>query len=215
MNGHSASRREFITQTVAALGGFAAVQAFMERTGLLDSILQAAPDLTHDTINSLAAFMIPGPDVYSVAQGVSTADPGGIAMGATDAYIHALNLDFPFLPTLADSVAALLNSVALAVNPGSATGTFLSPFANLAFPEKVAVFSVLEGGPQFDPLRNLISIVPGLLVFIAFSEAGVWDRTHRTLTGTPVAWTLTHFPGPAEGRDDFRGYYQNRRKADA
>ena len=215
MKGHSISRREFVTRAVTAVGGFAAVQAFMERTGLLDIALRAAPDLTHDTINGLAAFVSPGPDVYSVAQGVSTDDPGGIAMGATDAYIHALNLDFPFLPTLADFVAGLLNSVALAVNPGAATGTFSSPFANLSFPEKAAVFSVLEGNPQFDPLRNLISILPGLLAFIAFSEAGVWDRTHRTLTGTPVAWTLSHFPGPADGRDDFRGYYQNRRKADA
>jgi hypothetical protein len=30
-------------------------------------------------------------------------------------YIHALNLDFLFLPTLADTVAGLLNDVALGV----------------------------------------------------------------------------------------------------
>jgi hypothetical protein len=112
-------------------------------------------------------------------------------------------------------VAGLLNDVALAVNPGSATGTFQSPFANLSFEEKVMVFAALDGDPQFDPLRNLISIIPGLLVFIAFSEAPVWDRQTRTLTGTPFGWSHTGFGGPAEGRADFKGYFENRRKADA
>ena len=194
------SRRRFVRQAVAAVGGIAAVPPVLERLGILDRVLAAGPDLTHDTINGLVAFVIPGPDAYSVAQGLSTPEPGGIDGGATDAYIHALNLDFLFLPTLADMVAGLLNDVALAVNPGSASGTFQSPFANLAFEEKVAVFSVLDGDPSFDPLRNLISIIPGLLVFIAFSEAPVWDRATRTLTGTPFGWALSGFSGPAEGR---------------
>ena len=197
------------------MGGIAALPPLLERIGVLDRVLAATPNLTQDTINGLVAFMIPGPDAYSVAQGVTTPEPGGIDGGATDAYIHALNLDFLFLPTLADMVAGLLNDVALAVNPASATGTFQSPFANLAFEEKAAVFAVLDGDPQFDPLRNLISIIPGLLVFIAFSEAPVWDRQNRVLTGTPFGWTLTGFTGPAEGRADFRGYFENRRKADA
>jgi hypothetical protein len=211
----SVSRRVFVQQAVTAIGGIAAIPPILERLGVLDSALKATPDLTHDTINGLAAFMIPGPDVYSVAQGVTDASPGGIAMGATDSYIHALNYDFLFLPTLADSVAALLNDVALGVNPASATGGFQSPFANLTFAEKAGVFYALETDPRFDPLRNLISIIPGLLVFDAFSEAAVWDRVTRTLTGTPVAWALAGYPGPAEGQAEFIGYWENRRNADA
>jgi len=206
------SRRRFVQQAIAAMGGIAAVPALLEEVGV--RVLASGPDRTHDTINGLVAFIIPGPDAYSAAQGVSTPEPGGIDGGATDAYIHALNLDFLFLPTLADMVAGLLNDVALGVNP-AASGPFDSPFANLSFAEKATVFAVLDGDPSFDPLRNLISIIPGLLVFIAFSEAAVWDRATRTLTGTPLAWTLSGFAGPAEGRDDFRGYFQNRKRADA
>ena len=212
MSAAASSRRRFVQQAIAAMGGIAAVPALLEEVGV--RVFASGPDLTHDTINGLVAFMIPGPDAYSVAQGVSTPEPGGIAGGATDAYIHALNLDFLFLPTLADMVAGLLNDVARGVNPG-ASGPFDSPFANLSFGEKATVFAVLDGDPAFDPLRNLISIIPGLLVFIAFSEAAVWDRATRTLTGTPLAWTLSGFAGPAEGRDDFRGYFENRRRADA
>jgi hypothetical protein len=208
----ASSRRRFVQQAIAAMGGIAAVPALLEQVGV--RVLASGPDLTHDTVNGLVAFLIPGPDAYSVAQGVSTPEPGGIDGGATDAYIHALNLDFLFQPALADMVAGLLNDVALGVNPG-ASGPFDSPFANLSFGEKATVFAVLDGDPTFDPLRNLISIIPGLLVFIAFSEAAVWDRATRTLTGTPLAWTLSGFAGPAEGRDDFRGYFENRRRADA
>jgi hypothetical protein len=210
-----ASRRRFITRAIAAIGGIAAVPPLLDRLGILDRVLAATPGLTQDTINGLVAFMIPGPDAYSVAQGVSDATPGGIDAGATDAYIHALNLDFLFLPTLADVVAGLLNEVALGVSPSSASGTFESPFANLSFEEKATVFAVLDGDPSFDPLRNLISIIPGLLVFIAFSEAPVWDRPTRTLTGTPWGWTLAGFGGPKEGHPELRGYFKNRRKADA
>ncbi|MBZ5557976.1 MAG: hypothetical protein LAO77_11945 [Acidobacteriia bacterium] len=215
MSDHALTRRDFVARAVAAIGGLAAVPPILERLGLLDQALKATPDLTHDTINGLGAFLIPGPDAYSVAQGVTAPDPGAIGFGATDAYIHALNYDFLFLPTLADSVAALLNDVALTVNPSSATGVFQSAFANLSFADKAKVFETLDGDSQYDDLRNLISIVPGLLVFVAFSEAPVWDRATRTLTGMPGAWTLAGYPGPAEGRDEFIGYYENRRKADA
>jgi hypothetical protein len=209
------SRRRFVLQALAGLGGIAAIPPILDRLGMLDQVLAATPDLTHDTINGLVAFIIPGPDAYSVAQGVSTPDRGGIDAGATDQFIHALNLNAAFLPALADTVATLLNQVALGVNPASGTGPFQSPFANLSFPEKVAVFSVLEGSPNFAALRNLISVIPGLLIFIAFSEAAVWDRANRKLTGTPFGWTITGFPGPAEGRADFRGFFENRRKSDA
>ena len=31
----------------------------------------------------------------------------------------------------------------------------------------------------------------------------------------PLGWTLASYPGVADGRDDFRGYFENRRRADA
>src|SRR5947207_2128317 len=42
------------------------------------------PDLLHDTFNGLLAFIVPGPDDYSVAQGVSTIELGGVDEDVVD-----------------------------------------------------------------------------------------------------------------------------------
>jgi hypothetical protein len=97
----------------------------------------ATPDLLHDTFNGLLAFIVPGPDDYSVAQGVSTLEPGGVDLGVTDILIATLDETTPFLPQFSATVAAILNSLALVVNP-TPGGTFLSPFACLSFAEKAA-----------------------------------------------------------------------------
>ena len=57
---------------------------------------------------------MPGPDDYSVAQGVSTVEPGGVDEGVTDILIATLDETTPFLPlTLPDPcgpIARLLQS---------------------------------------------------------------------------------------------------------
>jgi hypothetical protein len=77
------------------------------------------------------------------------------------------------------------------------------------------VLAVLEGDPSFAPLRSLVGVLPALVAFLAYSEAGVFDHATRTLHGRPVGWTLSGYEGVADGRDDFRGYFENRRRADA
>ena len=57
--------------------------------------MAAELDLTRDTLNGLVAFVTPGDDPYSVAQGVATTGPGGIAAGATDAMIETLDRVVP------------------------------------------------------------------------------------------------------------------------
>jgi len=111
-----------------------AAMALARATDLLTSRgwAQAAevttPDLLHDTFNGLLAFIVPGPDDYSVAQGVSTVEPGGVDIGVTDILIATLDETTPFLPQFSATVAGILNNIALVVNP-SPGGTFLSPFA--------------------------------------------------------------------------------------
>ena len=115
----------------------------------------------------------------------------------------------PFVPNFSVQVAGILNAVAQEVNT-SASGRFSAPFANLSFPEKVAVFAYLEGG---DPaLRPLAGALPQFVGFLVYSEAGVFDPDERTLSGTPLGWTLSNYEGVADGRDEFKGYYQDRRK---
>ena len=95
--------RESATRLISRrgfLGNIALVTAaltFARATDLLTSRgwIQAAevpnPDLLHDTFNGLLAFIVPGPDDYSVAQGVSTVEPGGVNLGVTDILIATLD----------------------------------------------------------------------------------------------------------------------------
>jgi hypothetical protein len=173
-----------------------------------------AQELVRETLDGLVAFVVPGPDAYSVAQGESTAEPGGIAAGITEALITAFDLAQPAPPQGPPSsaaVAGLLNQVARQVSP-AASGGFASPFANLSFAGKAAVFRFLEEDPAMAQFRRLA----GLLLFapaaLAYSEFGAVDCRTGGLTGRPVGWAISGYDGVAEGHDDFKGYFQDRRE---
>src|SRR5262245_30388701 len=206
-------RREFLTHA-GRLAGAAAVlrpftPSFNQRSAMADST--AEDDLLRDTLNGFVAFVVPGPDEYSVAQGVSTPEPGGVDAHATDVLIGALNLSAPFAPNFASTVAGILNEIASQVNP-AATGPFPSHFARLSFAEKAAVLSVMEG---LEPLKPLAGVLPAAAAFITYSEAPVFDPVARTVTGQPIGWSLSHYDGVADGRNDFQGYFRHRRTAKA
>ena len=139
---------------------------------------------------------------------------GGSTPSQTPALIEDLTFAQPTQP-LASIVASLLNLVAQGVNPGSASGLFASPFANLTLAEKGVVFDVLEHDDAFAQLWSLFGIVPSLVGFLSYSELGVFDPRTRTLVATPIGWTLTSYDGVADGRDAFIGYFENRRRVDA
>jgi hypothetical protein len=126
------------------------------------------------------------------------------------------------------ATAMLLNLLATHVDERSIEGRFLSPFARLTFDHKAQVFALLEGTepdliaalgtevPQ-DLLGSLIGVLRTfgaplleLPALCTYSESHVFDPATRTLTGTPVGWTLTGYRGGRDGWDDFRGYYQGR-----
>lgn len=209
------SRRALVARAVAASGSLLAVPAVLERAGLIETAAAATFDLVTDTFNGLVAFVVPGPDAYSVAQGESTQEPGGIDAGATPALVAGLNFASPFPPDLAGTVATLLNTAAQIVVPSSAVGEFGSPFANLAFAEKAAALALLENAEPFAQLRSLFVLLPSLVAFLAYSEVAVFDPRSRTLVGRPLGWTLTSYDGVADGRNAFIGYFENRRRVDA
>ena len=165
-------------------------------------------DLVHDTFNGLLAFIVPGPDDYSVAQGVSTVEPGGVDEGVTDILIATLDETTPFLPQFSGTVAGIFNGIALVVNP-SPSGQFVSPFACLSFAEKVAVFQIMDGT---DSLKPLAGVLPAFVSFFCYSEAAVFDPVTRSLTGHPIAWDLSSYQGVSDGRNEFLGYFENRRE---
>jgi hypothetical protein len=70
--------------------------------------------LSRDTLNGLVAFVVPGPDAYSLAQGVSDTAAGGIAADGTAFMLNALDNFFPVpqepLQLLVQSLTTGLNA---------------------------------------------------------------------------------------------------------
>jgi hypothetical protein len=165
----------------------------------------ADPDLVHDTLNGLIAFVVPGPDAYSEAQGVSTIERGGVHANIPEILILTLDLSAPFLPKFSGVVAGILNDLAQKVNP-AAPGSFVSPFSKLSFREKAAVFQIMD---STDSLKLLGGVIPAIVAYLCYSDAAVFDPATRTLKGKPIGWTLSNYSGVADGRDEFRGYYKD------
>jgi len=168
------------------------------------------------------AFILPGNDEYSEAQGEKTAKPGGIAAGTVPVFIRNLDAFVPAavpgfgtetLPA-SGGVSFLLNRYAAQVNLAG-SGPFTQPFARLTFAEKAEVFRMFEADPAWNDteFKFVSGILPGFVSFLAWSEAGVIDPDTRRPTKRPVGWRLSKYDGPAEGHPEFRGYYRGHRKA--
>src|SRR5690242_11822867 len=198
------SRRGFLGSALATAATAALLQAqpLVTARGWLTAA-HAAPDLTHDTVNGLLAFVLPGSDAWSLAQGVSTADPGGVDACVAELLIATIDESTPFIPSFSAQVAAILNGIAQGVNPGGGD-TLASPFANLSFAQKAAVFQIMDATPALELFGGLL---PLFAAFFCYSEAGVLDPATRKLTGQPLGWTLCHYQGVADGRDEFLGYF--------
>lgn len=242
--GDGFSRRVFLARAgiVAAAAGLWQLTSLVDVEGPAQHALALEPDQVRDTINGLVAFVFPGDDEYSVAQGEDQERPGAIAAGTTDALIESLDRYLP-APYVGDSsgnhtvplsgaVAGVLNTAALAVNPAASSGAFLSPFSRLSWEQKAHALRLLEeetGLPDHDlpqPLTRasgntefLAGILPAFAAFLAFTEWAVWDPDTRTLTERPVGWAHSGYQDgrltPVEGWDEFHGYYQDRRSVES
>jgi hypothetical protein len=204
------SRRGFLGNMALVTAALTITRAtdFLTSRGWVQAAEVVTPDLLHDTFNGLLAFIVPGPDDYSLAQGVSTVEPGGVDLGVSDVLIATLDETTPFVPQFSATVAGILNGIALVVNP-SPGGTFLSPFACLSFAEKAAVFQIMDAT---DSLKPLAGVLPAFVAFFCYSEAAVFDPVTRSLTGHPIAWDLSSYQGVSDGRNEFLGYFENRRE---
>jgi hypothetical protein len=178
---------------------------------LLETAKAATPDLLHDTFNGLLAFIVPGPDAYSQAQGATSPTPGGVDGSVAEVLIETLDLSVPFLTRFSATVAAILNNLAQVVNP-SAVSPFGSPFANLKYAEKVSVLQIMD---STEALKSLGGVLPLLVAALCYSDAGAFDPATRSLTGTPVGWTISNYSGVSDGRDEFQGYFENKRNGGA
>src|SRR3954452_5922514 len=86
------SRRSFVQRAgVAAAAAFLAqMPGLLDAKGLLQKAIASESDLTRDTLNGLLAFILPGDDEYSKAQGTPENGPGAIGAGTLEPFISAL-----------------------------------------------------------------------------------------------------------------------------
>jgi hypothetical protein len=221
------TRRTFLSRGVAAAGLAAVAQlpAALAPKGLVDQAAALDVDAVRDTFSGLAAFVLPGDDAYSVAQGVTSPGPGAVGAGAVTPFMatldgfvsaSAVGADRTHVP-VTSAVAILLDDFAVQANPAASRGAFLSPLARLSFDEKATAMRLLDEdagiGEVIGESRYLSGLLVPLLAFMAFSEAPEFDAATGRLGATPTGWQISSYRGPARGHHDFRGYFQGRRKA--
>lgn len=83
---------------------------------------QASPGLTLDTMAGIVAFVCPGDDAYSVHQGVSLPEPGGVAAEAHELLAEVLNTYFPVPELIAYLIEALQTELAAVPLPDGLDG---------------------------------------------------------------------------------------------
>jgi hypothetical protein len=205
------SRRSFLGNIAltAAANVFLPARSFLGDRGWLQAAQAPPPDVLHDTVNGLFAFIVPGFDQYSVAQEMSTTEPGGVDAGAVDVFVRTLDASTPFVPSFSGVVTATLNGLAQTVNPAAGGGPFASPFARLSYAEKAAVFQIMDATDQ---LRLLGGLLPLFVAFFTYSEARVLDPATLALTGRP-GWPICGGQGASDSPAELVGYVRQRKEA--
>lgn len=77
---------------------------------LVERLRPVLAELSRDTLNGLTAFVVPGQDAYSRAQGTPRTEPGGMAAEGTDFLIQAVDNFVPFPEQVAQPVVAALRT---------------------------------------------------------------------------------------------------------
>jgi hypothetical protein len=127
MGGQSAGidRRQFLARA-GVLGAAAMlpvwvpsrVAALVRSDPAFDALSPVLQQVSRDTISGLVAFVVPGPDAYSRAQGVTTPEPGGIDAKGTDFLLDALDHFFPLPDEVLRPVVQALGTAISDTKPG-------------------------------------------------------------------------------------------------
>jgi hypothetical protein len=92
------SRREFLKRATALVAGAAVLDQLpgaLRVQGWLEEAYAASPGAVAQTLNGLVAFIVPGRDRYSRAQGTKSRTPGGIEAGTTPVLTRTLDRFLP------------------------------------------------------------------------------------------------------------------------
>jgi hypothetical protein len=199
------SRRQLLERATALVAGAAVLDQLPHALclqGWREDAYAATPNVVQQTMNGLVAFIVPGRDRYSRAQGTTTKTPGGIEAGATPVLLRTLDRFLPGPLPLSATAATILNEFAAQVTPvNRGYHPFLSAFANLSVARKAQVFQTVESlqAESAGSIRFLIGNLPDLVAFVAY--------------GRPLGRKLTKYAGVADGRKELKGYWQGRKAA--
>ncbi len=199
------SRRELLERATALVAGAAMLDQLphaLRLQGWLEDAYAVTPNVVQQTMNGLVAFIVPGRDRYSRAQGTTTKTSGGIEAGATPVLIRTLDRFLPGRLPLSATAATILNEFAAQVTPvNRGYHPFSSAFANLSVARKAQVFQTVESlrAESAGSIRFLVGNLPDLVAFIAY--------------GRPLGQRLTKYAGVADGRKELKGYWQGRKIA--
>jgi hypothetical protein len=161
-------RRAFLVRT----GVIGAAVALLDIPSLLPARAAGAPTptasdlapvfdaLATDTINGLVAFVVPGPDSYSAAQGMADTAPGGIAADGTAFMLSSLD---NFYPVPQQPLLLLVQALTTGINDNLPELPVPSLLPGLAEQLDQAL-SVLLAGETTVPLSLLVAL---LLNFVA------------------------------------------------
>jgi hypothetical protein len=155
----------------------------------LSEIVAALGDLTRDTFNGWTVFVAPGPDAYSVAQGVADRQPGAIEAQAPD-YVM-LGIDFSLRPP-----HPLARPIAVALGP--ALGDVQLPLPAGAVPLDWALAVLIESD-EVIPLSLAIALLLNFLAtqVSAASVNGMFLSPFARLTFAEKAGVLERLEDPA------------------
>ena len=163
----SLSRRQFLARCgvlgavvvipLPALGADRSLAAAARGTAVLRA-------LAIDTISGLVAFVVPGPDAYSRAQGVTHPREGGVAAGGQDALLELFDRFVPFPDSFVQALAA-----GLATGTSDAPMPALEPVMRAAEETAAAADRALQDLLASDEAVPLSLVVALILNFVATS----------------------------------------------
>ncbi len=159
-------RRQFLARVgllgaAATVGGAGTALAAPEPNDPLTDLELLLQALARDTIGGLIAFAVPGPDGYSLTQGVSTTEPGGVDAGGVDFMLSALDTFYPAHDQL---LTPVVQALATGLSDGARQFGYALPEELLHLPVSIvrAVDDLLAPVLHNDitlPLSGLVALV--------------------------------------------------------
>lgn len=125
--------RAGVLGAAAAVGGVWPAAASADVPEVLEPLLEQVTQpalnlLIHDTYSGLAVFGVPGPDRYSVAQGLVSPSPGGVEAGSPGLLQHTLDFFISWPDSYVHALtAAFTTGVSELRIPSSLLGGLLAP----------------------------------------------------------------------------------------